>query len=120
MKAYSGDLRQRIVHAVEDEGMSQPETARRFAVSVRSVERYLARWRATGDLAAGHAPGAAPAIAPAQYPLLVAQLATHADARLEDHCATWEREQGRAVSVATMQRTLARLDWTVKKNACCQ
>lgn len=117
MKAYSEDLRQRIVRAVADEGMSQPEAARRFAVSVRSVERYIARWRATGSLAAGRAPGAAPAIAPAQFPLLVAQLAAHADARLEDHCVTWEREQGRAVSVATMQRTIARVQWTVKKNA---
>lgn len=120
MKAYSADLRQRIVQAVEEEGLSQPAAARRFAVSLRSVERYVAQWRATGSLAIGHAPGAAPAIVPAQYPLLVAQLAAHADARLADHCATWEREQGRTVSVATMQRTIARVEWTVKKNARCQ
>lgn len=117
MKAYSEDLRQRIVRAVEDEGMSQPAAAARFGVSVRSVERYFARWRATGALAATRPPGAAPAIVPAQYPALVAQLAANPDARLTDHCAQWEREHARMVSVATMQRAIRRVGWTVKKNA---
>ncbi len=116
MQAYSDDLRQRIVQAVETEGMSQPAVAARFAVSVRSVERYLAQWRATGTLAAGHAPGATPAIAPAQYPLLIAQLTAHPDDRLEDHCTRWQREQGCSVSTATMSRTIRRVGWTVKKN----
>ena len=117
MKAYSEDLRQRIVTAVEAEGMSQPAVAQRFAVSVRTVERYLAQWRTSGSLSARHAPGAVPAIAPAQYPALVAQLAADPDARLVDHCATWQREQGCRVSVATMQRMTVRVGWTVKKNA---
>src|SRR4051794_41774589 len=51
VRAYSMDLRERIVAAV-DEGMSQSQAAERFGVSLRSVERYLARRRATGGLAA--------------------------------------------------------------------
>jgi transposase len=39
MKAYSADLRQRIVHAVIEDGLSQPDAARRFMVSLRTVER---------------------------------------------------------------------------------
>jgi transposase len=117
MKAYSADLRSRIVHAVEEEGMSQPEVARRFVVSLRTVERYLHQWRTTGALAARHSPGAPPAVALHDYPLLIAQLAADPAARLTDHCAHWEREQGRKVSIATMQRLTQRVGWTVKKNA---
>ena len=115
MEAYSSDLRQRIVHAVEVERQSQPAVARRFAVSLRTVERYLQQWRTTGDLAARHAPGASPAVPPEDYPLLIAQLAADPDARLADHCARWEQEHGTRVSIATMQRLTWRVGWTRKK-----
>jgi transposase len=36
------DLRERVVAAV-DAGLSQPEAAARFGVSLRTVKRYLAR-----------------------------------------------------------------------------
>jgi transposase len=45
------DLRERVVAAV-DAGMTQPQAAARFGVSPRTVERHLARRRATGTLAA--------------------------------------------------------------------
>src|SRR4051812_18611544 len=45
------DLRERIVAAV-DAGLPQSQAAERFGVSLRSVERYLARRRVTGSLAA--------------------------------------------------------------------
>src|SRR3954462_3996717 len=45
------DLRERIVAAV-DEGMTQSQAAERFGVSLRTVERYLARRRGTGSLGA--------------------------------------------------------------------
>src|SRR3712207_9357340 len=58
VRAYSMDLRARVVAAV-DAGMTQSQAAARFGVSLRTVERYLARRRATGSLAAsaqGHGP----------------------------------------------------------------
>src|SRR3954454_21179279 len=51
MRAYSMDLRERVVAAVHA-GLPQPQAATRFGVSLRTVERYLARRRATGGLAA--------------------------------------------------------------------
>jgi transposase len=42
--AYSLDLRERVVAAVK-EGMTQPEVAARFKVSLSSVERYVRRER---------------------------------------------------------------------------
>src|SRR5215218_4008952 len=46
VRAYSMDLRERIVAAV-DAGMTQSQAAARFGVSLRTVERYLARRPAT-------------------------------------------------------------------------
>src|SRR3954471_404200 len=51
MRAYSMDLRERIVAAV-DAGLPQAQAAERFGVSLRSVERYLSRRRRSGSLAA--------------------------------------------------------------------
>ncbi len=116
MRAYSADLRARIVAAV-DAGESHPAVARRFGVAVATVGNYLRLRRATGGLAPRPRPGGTPDIPPARYPALLAQLAADPDATLEDHCATWAAAQGQTVSVSTMGRTIARAGWTYKKNA---
>jgi transposase len=48
-KAYSEDLRQRIVEAV-DGGMSRRQAAATYKVGVSSAIRYVQRWRATGSV----------------------------------------------------------------------
>jgi transposase len=50
VRAYSMDLRERIVAAV-DGGMTQDQAAVTFGVSVNTVGRYLARRRDIGSLA---------------------------------------------------------------------
>jgi transposase len=45
-KAYSGDLRERVIEAVEA-GASRREAAERFEVSVASAVKWLQRWRQT-------------------------------------------------------------------------
>ena len=50
-KAYSSDLRQRIVDAV-DGGVSRRKAASLFDVSVNSAIRYARRWRETGSVEA--------------------------------------------------------------------
>jgi transposase len=49
MKAYSEDLRQRIVAAI-DRGMSRAEALTTFRVSLASIKRYLKQRRETGHL----------------------------------------------------------------------
>lgn len=114
MKAYSIDLRERIVHAV---GTGQPKSvvARLLGVAWATVDRYVRQHRATGDLSPKPRPGATPRIRPEQYPTLVAQLEAAPDATLAEHCETWERTQHVRVSVETMRRTIARVDWRLKK-----
>jgi transposase len=116
MRAYSQDLRERIVRAVDD-GLSRAEAARRFSVSERTVRRYLRHRMITGTLAPlAYRHGPAPAIPPEQEPALRAQLRAHPDDTLEEHCAIWERVHGRAVSTSTMCRAQQRVGWTVKKS----
>ncbi len=117
MNGYSQDLRERIVRAVNG-GMSRAEVARRFMVNERTVRRYVRRYETTGSVApTAFRPGPRPAIAPDREAALRAQLAAAPDATLEEHCARWQAEQGRAVSVSTMCRAQRRVGWTVKKVA---
>ena len=115
MKAYPAELRTRIVRAVES-GMARAEVARVFAVSTRTIHRYLAHQRQTGDLTPGQSSGRPPKIGPDQAEALHAQVAAHPDATLAEHCAVWEREQDVAVSVATMSRAIRGFAITVKKS----
>lgn len=52
-KALSLDLRQRVVAAVNDEGLSHREVAARFKVSAASISRWRALARHSGDLRPG-------------------------------------------------------------------
>ncbi len=49
-KAYSGDLRERVIEAVEA-GASRREAAERFDVSVASAVKWLQRWGETRSAA---------------------------------------------------------------------
>jgi transposase len=48
-RAYSGDLRERVIEAVEHEGASRREAAERFGVSASSGIKWLQRWHETGS-----------------------------------------------------------------------
>jgi transposase len=56
MKAYSEDLRKKIVSAIE-RGMSKAQTARLFDVSLSSVKRYARIAREGGSLEPRKSPG---------------------------------------------------------------
>jgi transposase len=115
MKAYSVDLRQRVLDAV-DAGMPRPEAARLFQVSVATIKRYLKRRRETGSLTPGQSPGRTPEIGPDAYAALAAQVSAHPDATLAQHAATWRAEQGAAVSLWAVDRALGRAKITRKKS----
>jgi transposase len=57
MRAYSLDLRKKIVQSVRRRGVSISETARRFGVNRSTVGRYLKRLDESGSLAPKKAPG---------------------------------------------------------------
>ena len=114
MQAYSLDLRERIVAAV-DAGQPHSAEAQRFGVSPGTIGNYLRLRRETGGLAPRPRPGGQPEIGPDRYPLLLAQLRADPAATLEQHCATWAAVQGQQVSVSTMWRAIERTGWTDKQ-----
>ncbi len=59
MEAYSDDLRQRILRAV-DQGHRQAEIAAAFQVSVATIKRYLKQRRETGQVTVKPIPGRPP------------------------------------------------------------
>jgi transposase len=79
-------------------------------VSLRTVERYLARRRATGSLAASeqrHRPE--PTVRRRLHAWLPARLAAAADATLAEHGAAFVAADGAPVSLASMSRAIAGL-----------
>ena len=114
MKAYSLDLRQRIVAAV-DGGMPKAEAARTFSVALSTVKLYVARRDQTGSLRPQTSPGRPRAITRAQHAALEAQLRAHPEATVAEHVAYWEQEQHLAVSSHAMRRAMHRLRWRFKK-----
>ena len=116
MKAYSKDLRVRVIDAV-DRGVARPEVAERFQVSLRTIKRWLRRRRELGTLAASPRPGPpARKMGPLRAGLLP-QLEAQPDATLEEHCARWEQTADVRVSTATMSRVIrGHFGWTRKKS----
>jgi len=114
MKAYSEDLRERVVRAV-DQGMSRSEVVKLFGVSEASIKRYLKQRRETGNLAPKAIPGCPPRKRQALQEGLRPQLEAHPDATLEEHCKLWEAQTGLRVSPSTLRRAILHLGWTWKK-----
>jgi transposase len=114
MKAYSEDLRERVVRAVAI-GTPRDEVAATFAVSVPTIERWLRLKRETGSLAPKPVPGPVAVKANALVAALPERLVGHADATLDEQCSWWRDLSGQEISPSTMCRALARLDWPRKK-----
>jgi transposase len=115
MRAYSPDLRAKILAAV-DAGMSKAHAARTFGVCEETIRRYSRQRRETGTLDPRPHPGRPPTIRPEQREVLWTQLVAHPTAILTEHCALWEAQAGVRVSITTMSREIRRLEWTRKKD----
>lgn len=114
MKAYSLDLRAKVLRAVE-QGYPRNEIIKLLGVSRATIKRYLKQWRETGNISVRAIPGRpSKKFAPLQAGL-VAQLEAHPDATLEMHCQIWEQAHGWGVSTTTMGRAIRRVGWTRKK-----
>jgi len=117
MKAYSVDLRSRVLDALE-RGMSRDEVLVTFQISRASLKRWLKARRETGDLRPLPASGGRDlTIPPAQEALLRAQVAAMPDATLAEHTAQWNASQGVTLSPSTLRRAITRLGLTRKKRA---
>lgn len=51
-RPYSKDLRERVVWAVEEEGLSRRQAAERFGIGIKTAIEWVRRFRETGSVAA--------------------------------------------------------------------
>jgi transposase len=114
MKAYSQDLREKVLRAV-DQGFPRGEIVKLLGVSRATIKRYLKQRRETGGMAPKAIPGRPPKKLGALSADLATQLQAHDDVSLAEHCRLWEHSHGVKVSRSTMNEAIKRLGWTRKK-----
>ena len=114
MNAYSEDLRNKIVEALE-RGTSKVEAARTFGVGISSVKRFVATAKAGRSLTPKKRPGSNPKLDEAARKLLEADLRERPAAALFERREFLRRARGVSVSDSTVSRTLRRMGWSRKK-----
>ncbi len=112
-RAYSLDLRQRVVGAVHD-GMSCEEAAEYYEVSESSAIRWVRRERETGSPAAFPMGGSRPFALAAQRDWLLARVATKRDITLRELLAELA-DRGVEVSYYAVWHILDRAGISFKK-----
>ena len=115
MDAYSEDLRQKIVQALERRRMNKSEAARAFGVSLSSVKRYAKAVREGRSLSPGKAPGKRPKLDEKARRLLEANVEERPFAKLSDRQEYLERVAGVRVSESTLSRALRQMGFGRKK-----
>jgi transposase len=119
MKAYSMDLRERVVAACGGGDLTRPEVAEEFGVSVSFVAKLLRREREEGTVAArprgGNRP---PALRPRDLAALRHLVKEQPDATLAELRERLKERRGVEVGVWTVWRALRRLRLPLKKSRC--
>jgi transposase len=114
MRAYSPDLRVRVLDAL-DAGMARTDAIHIFQVSSGSIKRWLRMRRTSGDLTPQRPSGRSRTIRPDQEAQLRVQIAAAPDASLAEHAAQWNADHGTTLTSWTIGRALRRIGWSRKK-----
>jgi transposase len=115
-KAYSQDLRERVLAAADDGG-SVCQIARRLRVSVSYVSKVLLRRQRTGQTTARAQRGHLPARLADLHPSIEAQVTTRPDATIAELREWLSKTHQVSASTGLMWKTLAALDLTFKKKS---
>ncbi len=115
MKAYSLDLREKIVAAV-GRGMSRAHAARTFGVGATSVKRYVKLKEEGKPLTPGKAPGKKGKLDANAVKLLKEDLHARPTVTYKDRADLLCELLGVRVSKPTVCRTVRRLGYTRKKD----
>ncbi len=118
MKAYSADLRQKIIDTYHNQPISQRQLAQRFTVALSSIQKIIKQYRTTGSVAPKpHQGGTKLKLNSEQLAVLAELIESNNDATLAELCVMLEEKTGVVVSIATMGRMTNLLNITVKKNS---
>ncbi len=115
MRAYSVDLRERIVEAVKVKRLSKPAVAELYGVSRATVYRYL-KLDSEGDLQPKARPGQLPRLDEEACRKLLEQVKENNDLSLEEHALKFSEEQGVELKKSSIANYFARLGVKRKKD----
>ena len=116
-KAYSIDLRERVVNAYLGSERSQEEVAELFNIGSRTLSRYLDKQRETGNMTPGVSPGRPPILTEEDYPLVKEIVSSQPDITLENLSAEVARYTSKWVSSPVMCRICQKLNLRRKKKS---
>ena len=114
MKAYSEDLRKKIVAAIE-RGMSKAQAARLFDVSLSSVKRYSRTAREGGSLEPRKSPGRPRKADEKAQLLLEKDVEERPSATISQRRRFLEHITGTDLSDSTVRRLMKRMGFSRKK-----
>ena len=116
MRAYSQDLREKVIVAVAQDKQPNRAIAETLSLSEVTIERWTRRQRETGSVAASaHAGGVARVLAPHETFLRDAVKA-QPDISLDELCGRVKTDLGLTVSGSMVSRELTRLQLARKKS----
>lgn len=113
-RAYSADLRGRVLDAAA-EGASARAAAARFGVGVSTAVLWVRRWRETGERAARRQGQPKRSKLDAHEAFLLGLIEERIDISLEEMRRRLEREHGVRAAIGTLWAFFARRGVTVKK-----
>ena len=121
MKAYSLDLRQKIVDAYAEGKISQRQLAKQFRVTLSFIEKLLKQQREIGSIAPKQRTQQTPPKLTDEHLKVLEQLVEEQnDATLEELRDRLEQRTGVRIGRSTVDRMLTKLDLSIKKNTASQ
>ena len=115
MKAYSEDLRKKVVEAVQQRGMSKHQAARLFGMSLSSVKRYTRLATRGEPLAPRKGGGRPPKADETTRKLLEDDIRARPAASVQQRRRFLESFAGKTLSESTLRRLLKRMGFSRKK-----
>jgi transposase len=115
MKAYSEDLRQKVVEAVHQRGTSKSEAARLLGISLSSVKRYTRLASQGESLTPRKGGGRPPKADETTRKLLEEDIRTRPAATVKERRHFLQTITGKSLSEVTLRRLLKRMGFSRKK-----
>src|ERR671910_2442143 len=115
-KAYSVDLRKKVVEAVKQRGTSKSEAARLFGISLSSVKRYTRLADRGEPLTPRKGGGRPPKADDATRKLLEEDIRSRPSATIRERRRFLESFAGKSLSEPTLRRLMKRMGFSRKKD----
>lgn len=117
-KAYSVDLRTKIIEFYQKNTLTQFEVAKQFGINISTFKRILKQYREEGTVSIkSYSNGRPPLIATKHSNLIKSFVFKNKDSTLEEIRQYYITKSKQEVSIATICRLLQKLDFRRKKKS---